>query len=102
MSKLTNDDHKKWYEENRPKYELLSHSVRTTLESLLKNSEIPFLSITTRAKEVESFSEKLRRKSYKNPAQDITDFAGIRVVTFIEADALKVNEIIKNSFDVDD
>ena len=102
MAESTHDDHKKWYEENRPKYELLSYAVRTTLESLIKNAGIPFLSISTRAKEIDSFVEKIRRKSYKNPSEEITDLAGIRIITFIEADALKVNDLIKSSFDVND
>src|SRR5687768_3003284 len=101
MSELNIEEHKEWYEVHRPKYELLANTVKNTLESLIKNVGIDYLSITTRAKEIDSFVEKISRKNYQNPAQDVTDLAGIRVITFIESDALKVNELIKKSFDVD-
>lgn len=102
MTELNNDEHKQWYEAQRPTYELLTNTVKNTLESLIKNAKIDFLSITGRAKGVDSFVEKIGRKNYQNPAQEITDLAGIRVITFIESDALKVNELIKESFSVDD
>ena len=102
MTDLKIEEHKKWYEVQRPRYELLSNAVKNTLESLIKNAGIDYLSITTRAKELDSFVEKISRKSYRNPSQEITDLAGIRVITFIESDALKVNDLIKKSFDIDD
>lgn len=102
MTELNTEEHKQWYEAQRPTYELLTNTVKNTLESLIKTAKIDFLSITARAKEVDSFVEKVGRKSYQNPAQEITDLAGIRIITFIESDALKVNELIKKSFTVDD
>ncbi|MBA3334549.1 MAG: GTP pyrophosphokinase [Acidobacteria bacterium] len=102
MSKLNTEEHKKWYESQRPTYELLSNAVKNTLESLINNSKIDYLSVTIRTKEVDSFEEKINRKNYQNPAHEVTDLAGIRVITFIESDALKINELIKQSFNVDD
>lgn len=102
MSELNNEQHKQWFEAQRPTYELLTNTVKNTLESLIKNVKIDYLSITARTKEIDSFVEKIGRKNYQNPSQEVTDLAGIRVITFIESDALKVNELIKNSFNVDD
>lgn len=101
MSESNTEQQKQWFETQRPTYELLTNTVKNTLESLIKNAKIDYLSITSRTKEIESFVEKIGRKNYQNPAQEITDLAGIRVITFIESDALKVNELIKNSFTVD-
>lgn len=101
MSDLNTNAHREWYEAQRPIYDSLAHVVQNTLVTLIKTAKIDFLSITPRVKEVDSFLEKIDRKSYQNPAKDVTDLAGIRVITFIESDALKVNELIKESFNVD-
>jgi ppGpp synthetase/RelA/SpoT-type nucleotidyltranferase len=102
MSELNTDEYRQWYEAQRPTYLSLANTVKNTLETLMRNAGIDFLSVTTRAKEIDSFVEKIGRKIYQNPAKDITDLAGIRIITFIESDALKVNELIKDSFNVDD
>lgn len=101
MPGLSIEEHKQWYENERSTYESFSKQIKSILEELIKNAKIDYLSITNRAKEVDSFVEKIGRKNYQNPAKDVTDLAGIRVITFIESDALKVNELIKSSFNVD-
>jgi ppGpp synthetase/RelA/SpoT-type nucleotidyltranferase len=102
MPEFNIEEHKKWYESQRPTYDLLSNTVKNTLESLIKNAGIEYLNITFRAKEIDSFVEKINRKTYTNPTEEITDLAGIRVITFIESDAIKVNKLIKKSFKVDE
>src|SRR4028118_2107679 len=101
MPESNTEKHKKWFETQRTTYEVLTNIVKNTLERLIKDAKIDYLSITARTKEIDSFVEKIVRKHYQNPSQEITDLAGIRVITFIESDALKVNELIKNSFTVD-
>jgi putative GTP pyrophosphokinase len=78
----------------------LANIVHGITESLVRNSKIDYLSITRRAKTPESFAEKVVRKEYKNPRQDITDLAGVRIITYIESDANRVCELIEESFNV--
>lgn len=81
-------------------YEGLANIVQGITESLVRSSKIDYLSITHRAKTPESFAEKVIRKEYKNPQQEITDLAGVRVITYIESDVNQVCELIDKSFNV--
>ena len=79
------------------------HSV---LATALENIQIS--SLEHRAKTVESFEEKARRPSeadseapqYPNPMEDITDLAGVRVITFLLSAVPKVNAVVEQQFDV--
>lgn len=100
MKKMSGEEAKRWYGENRPHYENLNALVRGTIESLLRKADIGVLSVSGRAKAIESFAEKIDRKGYDNPTQQMTDLCGIRVITFIEEDVDRVCEVIKRSFNV--
>lgn len=100
MAISSSDGARQWFTQNRSAYLALVDVVRATLESLLKVSHVDFLSVTGRAKTVDSFAEKIERKGYVNPAKEITDLAGIRVITFIERDVARVCQIIRKSFHV--
>ena len=67
---------------------------------MIKENKVDFLSVTSRTKTVDSFINKIQRKSYKNPEKENFDFAGIRVITFIETDVDKVSNIIEANFEV--
>jgi ppGpp synthetase/RelA/SpoT-type nucleotidyltranferase len=60
--------------------------------------------IEFRAKTVESFIGKLERKSYKyqDPFKEITDFAGVRIITFYQDSVPKIVEIIRREFEIDE
>lgn len=88
-----------WYERSQSSYDGLVGIVRSTLESLIKSAKIDFLSVTGRTKSLDSFREKVERKGYSDSNQ-ITDLAGIRVITFIESDAARVCDLIESSFTV--
>jgi ppGpp synthetase/RelA/SpoT-type nucleotidyltranferase len=89
-----------WYGDHRPTYAALAEIVRGTIESLLRSGGIDYLSVTHRTKTPESFAEKVDRKGYNNPASDMTDLAGIRVITFIESDVQRVCEVIRGTYQV--
>ena len=89
-----------WYADHRATYAALAEIVRGTIESLLRSRSIDYLSVTHRTKTAESFAEKIDRKGYNNPATDMTDLAGIRVITFIENDVQRVCEVIRNTYQV--
>ncbi len=100
MARPPRKKHVTWYQDVRSKYETLSSNIRTTIEQLLRTNKVEFLAITARAKTVESFSEKLSRKGYRDPQEEMTDLAGIRVVTFVERDINRTADLIRTSFNV--
>jgi putative GTP pyrophosphokinase len=95
-------DFRKWYIAFEPKYQRLAESVRGIIEKLLIRSGISFHSITCRTKAVESAVSKIQRKGYNDPPIQIHDFAGVRVITFIEADAVRSAEVISKAFHVNE
>lgn len=91
-----------WYFSRRLSYEQLGEQVRIILSGLLNGAEIPFLSINSRAKSMESFLKKVELKDYDHPKTQMTDLAGVRVITYIESDVAHVCGIVRSSFDVDE
>ena len=94
MTRRSSKKHVAWFEEKRPRYYALANIVAATIRTLLQNEQIDVIDVTYRAKTVASFAEKIRRKRYSNPQVEMTDLAGIRVVTLIERDIDKC----RNSF----
>lgn len=92
--------HIEWYRDAQSQYESLAAIISTTLLSMLKSSRIDFVGVTHRAKSLSGFTEKIQRKKYVNPAHEMMDLAGIRVIVFIERDIKKVEELIQQSFNV--
>jgi len=89
-----------WYTSERERYDGLSNIVRYLIEGLIKDARIDHLNVTSRTKTVESFLEKAQRKPYKDPEKEVTDLAGIRIITFIDSDVKKVGDLIKTSFNI--
>ena len=102
MSVESVESARQWYSQNRDTYARLSEIVRGTIESLLTNAKVDYLSVTQRPKSLESFAEKIERKGYTDPRSEVTDLAGIRIITFIEADVKRVCDVIRRSFHVDE
>lgn len=93
-------NHKEWYEKNKPKYENLASKTGLILEGLIEERNIDHLSVVSRVKSSKSFDEKIIQKCYENPATELHDFAGIRVIVYIESDVLKVSDLIYEAFHV--
>lgn len=100
MTRRSLKKHVAWFEEKRPRYSALANIVAATIRTLLQNEQIDVIDVTYRAKTVASFAEKIRRKRYSNPQVEMTDLAGIRVVTLIERDIDRVSKLIQGSFNV--
>lgn len=87
------------YELLRPKYESLCNKVHSLLiEFLKRNSKLKCASVTHRAKDKESFLEKLDRKAYSSPFDEINDFAGVRVVLYQSSDMAAIENFLKEEF----
>lgn len=100
MARRSNRKNVAWYEDNRPRYASLANIIGATMRTLLQNEHIDVVDVTYRAKTIPSFAEKVRRKRYDNPQSEMTDLAGIRVVTLIERDIDRVSRLIQSSFHV--
>ena len=88
------------YAKVRPLYESLAQEVQHILETKLAEAGLQPASISHRAKDVDSFAEKITRKHYSNPLQQTTDLAGVRVVCTYESELPKAAEVIEANFDV--
>ena len=78
-----------------------------TLEDVLEKAcrlDAPMALVSSRAKTVESFAEKILRKydKYKNPVKQITDLCGARVVTHTQAEADRLCEFVEKHFEIDE
>lgn len=81
-------------------YVQLASEVNYTLTKLLQKADIKVAAVTCRAKSLESFLEKIDRKTYRDPFEEITDFAGARVVCFYADDLPKIESLIRQEFNV--
>lgn len=84
----------------RPEYEQLCAEVEYILRKRISTNGIETSFVGSRAKTLNSFIEKLKRKSYLDPLTQLTDFAGARVVCLYNNDIPKVAEIIRKEFKV--
>jgi ppGpp synthetase/RelA/SpoT-type nucleotidyltranferase len=81
-----------------PDYEQLCIEVAYTLRKRLTERRIAFAGITWRTKTLDSFLEKLRRKTLR--PEQVTDRAGVRVVSLFKDDLTEIEQIIRAEFDV--
>ncbi|CAI2795884.1 hypothetical protein K7402_17440 [Pseudomonas fluorescens group sp.] len=84
----------------RHEYEQLCAEVEYILKKKISHEGIETSFIGSRAKSLNSFLEKLQRKSYGNPLKDLTDLAGARVVCLYSGDLEKVEKIIRAEFTI--
>jgi putative GTP pyrophosphokinase len=95
------DEHEAWLRTLLPKHGRLVPAVKSLLENMLQRDQIEYLSISGRVKKLESALEKIRRKQYAAPQQQITDLSGIRVITFLEGQVERIGAVIRDLFEVD-
>lgn len=86
------------YKDVRPKYEKLASEIQDIIKNELAVIKLAPVSLTHRAKTVDSFTEKIERKHYTNPLSQITDLAGVRVVCTYEPELAKVAKVIETNF----
>jgi len=96
------EEHGFWYDNNIDPYRGLAEIISVTLKNSLISQKISFVDVPYRHKTKKSFlkkiDDKLIQKDYS--PELMTDLAGIRVITLIEADVQKVCELIQTMFNV--
>ena len=90
------------YNDEASLYEALSIKISVLLEEAVKKEGLYVHSIHNRVKERDSLSRKLNRPevSYKKLG-DMTDIAGVRVITYFNADVEHVADIVQREFSID-
>ena len=98
------------YRRVRPRYEDFANVVKEILVQALRTRGIAVNSVEPRAKDPESFGTKASTPSedvpgtpkYPEPLEDITDLAGVRIITFFPRTVGMVGACIREEFEVID
>ncbi|MGE4418842.1 MAG: GTP pyrophosphokinase family protein [Sulfurimonas sp.] len=88
------------YDELAPLYQRLGENIKNALIQFLEDLNIDYLDVEFRVKDFKSFYEKIERKNYKNPFEDIQDFCGLRIINYYPLDLDKITNFIKKEFNV--
>ncbi|WBX78069.1 hypothetical protein PG911_07385 [Tenacibaculum ovolyticum] len=89
-----------WYIKNRGLFKKLATKIETILIDILEENNIEYHQVHCRAKTIGSFSKKLENPKYSS-ADDITDLAGIRIITYVEDSIPKICKIIEDNLSID-
>jgi ppGpp synthetase/RelA/SpoT-type nucleotidyltranferase len=96
------------YRKIRPLYENFAMESRKIILAFLQDAHIKYHSIEARAKEVDEFGKKAAKflesdptkPKYPNPLNDITDMAGVRIITFLPRTVGEVCNIVEKEFEI--
>jgi ppGpp synthetase/RelA/SpoT-type nucleotidyltranferase len=93
------EDLKEFYSQNMRKYESAAQKIEGIINEIIKSENIQIHSVSRRVKTLDSYLKKAER--YKNPKEEIMDYIGVRVITYVISDMEKVSNIIEKEFNVD-
>jgi len=93
----------KYVTDFQPLYRLYATKVQELIDSILKANHITPHSVTSREKAPSNLREKITRegKSYEDPLHQITDLAGVRIITYFPTDVDLILPILEAEFLVD-
>jgi len=94
------NDLSEFYSKNVSKYKIVANKIEGLIKELIDNENIQILSVNSRVKNLSSYLKKAQR--YKNPKEEVMDYIGIRIITYVLNDMEKVSNIIKKEFDIDE
>jgi len=94
------EQYAKLYETNFKKYEQLGKVLHQDLKKLLNDAKIDPVGVNYRIKDFNSFWDKIRRKNYDNPFNEINDICGLRIICYYTSDLDKIRSIIEEEFSV--
>ena len=94
-------DHRQWLFQALPQHERLATGVKPLLEGMLKKKAIEYLSVSSRIKDLDEALNKIDRKKYQDPENQLTDLSGIRVITYLEEHVGQISAVIEELFEVD-
>lgn len=96
------------YAKKRKLYEEFAGEIENILAEAIETRDLKINAIQSRAKDEESFGKKAmtaneqnpEEPKYKNPMSDITDLAGVRVITFFPSTVREVCRMIQDEFEI--
>ncbi|MDR2954221.1 MAG: hypothetical protein LBV43_03985 [Prevotella sp.] len=97
---MEREDLLKQYKNDNESYCRLGGNLVYALTKFLNDKKISYHSVTHRIKEFDSFFEKIDRKKYDNPFDEIEDFCGLRIICYYPHDLKRIGDFIHDEFDV--
>lgn len=96
------EEYIKKYSAQKKLYEKFAEQILNILKVVLEDeySEIKIASFSKRVKDIESLRKKLTKDKY-NQNSEITDLAGVRVITYSKKDIEVISKVIGDSFIID-
>ncbi len=90
------------YKISRPLYDNYTTKLKSLIIELVKEQKIEFHLIESRTKTIDSFQEKIKRKTdkYQN-LEEITDLSALRIIVYYPTDIKKIENLIDKEFIVD-
>jgi len=96
------------YLTRREFYSDLAQTIERIVKECLKSRGVKIHSVTSRAKDPESFKNKAAARSdhdptvpkYQDPVRQITDLAGVRVITYFQKTLDEIDDVMSKEFAV--
>lgn len=101
-SKIDKEKLKERYDELRPFYKRMGDGIKKSFEKILDEHNISVHGVYCRIKDFNSFLEKIERKKYDKPFQEITDLLGLRIICYYPSDLKKIQDLIRFEFNVNE
>lgn len=83
------------------RYEAFCSTTADLIKRLLSSKKIEVHSISNRCKERASFEKKIAKKNHYATLVDVTDLAGIRIITHYSDDVDHIAKLIEKEFEID-
>ncbi len=91
-----------WYKINFQKYSDFAKKVEEIIHEIMNEyPDVKIYSFQHRAKGIDSFEEKCKKDKYSDPIKQITDLAGVRIITYQYCDVRFISKIVKRTFKLD-
>ncbi|MDN3612832.1 GTP pyrophosphokinase family protein [Vibrio gallaecicus] len=97
---MNKDQVAKQFRSLKGQYIRLGNNIVDALKAFLDEKNIPYVDVYSRVKSFDSFYEKIDRKKYADPFENIEDICGVRVICYYFSDIEKINSIIKEEFSI--
>lgn len=90
------------YEQKHELYDDFRKKVERLVRELLEEKGLGVHFIESRPKDAAKLRDKVRRAEGKySKLGDVTDIAGVRIITYLEQDVYPIAEVIQEEFDID-
>lgn len=101
-----------WYESKKEDYQSFAELILKKIRRALAERSILTAFSSSRAKTLDSFCKKCQktiyddkigeyRLKYWDPQNQIMDYAGVRIVAYLQSDIPLIQEVIENMFEID-